>query len=170
MAEAVFRYLLPSVGACLIAVRFYEADLGVLGIRGFGKSVFFCCPLALLCLVNLLLSRGSLEALSLGRVLWIFCGALGEEILGRLMLLSGIAAGAREQGWGEGKIIALTAVLFGLMHSVNGTILGVGGTLFQCCYTAGIGGLLAWSCRKSGCLWGGILWHTLLNLTGLPPV
>ena len=104
--------------------------------------------MALLCLANLI-SGGGLEPVQPDWALWIFCCALGEELLGRMLLLSGIASGARGRGWGE--------------------VLGPAGAFFQCCYTAGIGGLLAWSCRKSGCLWGGVLWHALLNLSGLPP-
>ena len=167
-AEAVFRYLLPGAGACVIAARCYGASPGMLGCKGFGKSVLYGCSMALLCLANLI-SGGGLEPVQPDWALWIFCCALGEELLGRMLLLSGIASGARGRGWGEGRIVALSAALFGLMHAVNGAVLGPAGAFFQCCYTAGIGWLLAWSCRKSGCLWGGVLWHALLNLSGLPP-
>lgn len=166
--EAVCRYLLPGAAACLVAVHFYGAEWKTLGREGFGRSLLLGSPMALLCLANVLY-RGGVELPPPDRAIWIFCGALGEELLGRLLLLGGIAADAGERGWGEKRIIALAAILFGLMHAVNGAALGVAGTLLQCCYTAAIGGLLAWSCRKSGCLWGGILWHALLNLTGLPP-
>ena len=53
-AEAVFRYLLPGAGACVIAARCYGASPGMLGCKGFGKSVLYGCPMALLCLANLI--------------------------------------------------------------------------------------------------------------------
>lgn len=166
-AEAVFRYLLPGGAACAAAVRFYGASVSALSLRGFCRSFLYCCPIAGLCLVNLLLG-GWPEAVRPEQIFWIACCALGEEVMGRMLLFSGAALGAEARGWGKPAAIVLSAVVFGLMHAVNYVAQGTAGTLIQCCYTAGIGALFAWSYQKSGCLWGGIVWHALLNLTAMP--
>lgn len=164
--EVVFRYLLPAAAAFAVAVRCCGARADALGLKGFGWSVLYSSPIAGLCLVNLIVGNAP-EAIRPEQLLWVLCCALGEEILGRMLLFHSILAGARDREWGPRMSIVLAGVVFGLMHAVNYAAQGAVGTILQCCYTAGTGMLLAWSYQKSGCLWGGILWHALLNFTGL---
>lgn len=101
------------------------------------------------------------------RILWICCTALGEELMARMMLFNGIRLGQKQEGLLPGQPILLSAVVFGLMHAVNIGIFGSLGAIFQILYTAALGALFAWSYQKTGCLWGGILWHMALNLTSM---
>lgn len=164
LAESVFRYLLPGALACFAAVRFYQADFRrSFGIKGLGKSLLYGAPVGLLCGINLAVAgyRGCTP----GQFVWICGTALGEELMGRMMLFHGVLLGVGRDRLGSP--ILLSAVIFGLMHAVNMGVLGFRGAIFQILYTAVIGTLFAWSYQKTGCLWGSIVWHTLLNLTGM---
>lgn len=164
LMDAIIRYILPGALAVLLAIRFYGGEGKNLGMQGFFRSILHCAPIAVLCVVNVLVGEFS-GFPSAGNLVLILFGAAGEELLARFMLLLGICAGARDRDWGGTMTIVVAGVIFGLMHAINFLSQGMIGTIFQCCYTAVIGGLFAWSYRKTGCIWGGVLWHFLLNLT-----
>lgn len=164
LAESVFRYLLPGALACFAAVKFYKADVRrSFGIKGAGRSLLYCAPIGLLCGINLGVS--GFPVCRPEQFVWICCAALGEEVMGRMMLFHGVLLGAGRDGLK--KPILLSGVIFGLMHAVNLGVTGIRGAVFQILYTAAIGTLFAWSYHKTGCLWGCIVWHFMLNLTGL---
>ena len=166
LAEALIRYLIPGVLACVLAEKFYGGNWRrALGWRGLGRSICCCAPAGVLCAANLLTHSA---ALSPQKILWICAMALGEELTARFLLFLGLREAARQRGQSAGWAVLASGVLFGLMHAVNFGELGGIQTLLQCLYTAGIGALFAWAYWKSGNLWGPILWHALLNLTGLP--
>lgn len=166
LAESLVRYLLPGAAACLLAVRFYGAGMDALSLKGMGKALLLCSPVALLCGANLIFGEGWAMP-SAGKLLWILCGAFSEELLGRLFLFGGVRTGAAQQGWSSRMTIILAGAIFGAMHAINFASQGVIGTLLQCVYTAAVGALFAWSYHKTGNLWGAILWHMALNLTAL---
>lgn len=166
LAEALVRFLLPGAVAIILAVHFYGAGMNALSRKGLGKSLLLCSPVAVLCAVNLLLGKGA-QSVTAPRVIWIFCGALSEELLARMLLFEGIRTGAAARQWSGGITIVLAGFIFGAMHAINYASQGVAGALLQCLYTAAVGTIFAWSYQKTGCLWGGIFWHTALNLTAL---
>lgn len=166
LLEGLVRYVLPGAAAVLLTIRYYDGRWEKLGFLGLGKSLLCSAPVAVLCVINVLTAKGNGFPAADAAAL-VFLGAAGEELMARFLLLLGICAGARDRGWGSTMTVVVAGVIFGLMHAINFLSHGMIGTIAQCCYTAVIGGVFAWSYRKSGCIWGGIFWHFLLNLTAM---
>lgn len=164
--EALARYILPGVLACFLAGKCYGANWReALCVKRMAAGLICCAPVGVLCAANLLWGGGG-EGVTLERLMWICAAALGEELLGRFLLLRGLLWAAENHNRSAWTAIFLSGLLFGAAHLVNFTDSGIL-ALFQCVYTSAIGVLFSWSYWKTGNLWGGIVWHILLNLTGL---
>lgn len=157
------RYLLPAALAVCIAFVCYDVPAAALGVHGLMRSILLSAPVAILCVVNIIAGEYSFHA----DVITVALAGISEEFLYRLMLYPAMRMYFRDSGHGEEKALVLSSLLFGIAHLSNLT----GGAepaqvLFQCCYTTVLGVLFANGCRRSGCIWGSVFWHVLLNITG----
>lgn len=162
--QCVVWYLLPAVAAVCAALACYDVAPAALGARGLVKSVLLSAPVAVFCAVNIVVGEFGFHE---NVILAAFTG-VSEEFIYRLMLYPAMRMYFQDSGHAEGKAVVWSSLLFGLAHLSNLT----GGAeltqvLFQCCYTAVIGLLFVSGFRKSGCIWGSVIWHVLLNMTGI---
>ena len=159
----IIRYILPGILAWGIALTCFDAPRPSGRFYGCVKSVLWSSPVALFCIINILVGTFSPGE---SVILPVFA-AISEELLCRLMLYCALLLYFQNQERGELSAVIFSSVLFGAAHLSN---LGTSGTavvLFQCCYTVVIGMIFANGYRRSGSVCGSILWHVLLNLTGM---
>lgn len=159
----VVRYLLPAALAAVAAVACFYVPAAALGARGLQKSFLLSAPVVVFVMVNILAGAFSLKESAVSAA---FAGVC-EEFLCRLMLYPAIRLHFQGRKHGEEAAILLSSLLFGVAHLSNlGGDAGIFAVLFQCCYTTLIGIVFANGYRRSGCIWGSVVWHVLLNLSG----
>ncbi|MCD8327172.1 MAG: CPBP family intramembrane metalloprotease [Lachnospiraceae bacterium] len=159
----IIRYILPGLLAAAAAVAFFDAPRSFSGFRNCAKSVLWSSPVAILCVVNVVVGEFSPGSQVVTSVL----AGVSEEFLCRLMLFPALSLYFRDKEQGELRAVLFSSLLFGVAHLSNlGGGAGVTKVLFQCCYTTLGGIVIANGYRKSGSICGGIFWLVLLNLTG----
>ncbi len=162
--KCIVWYLLPAALAAGAAIFCYDVQAAAVSARGLVKSILYSAPAAVFCIVNILVGEFEVND---GVILMMLAGVT-EEFLYRLMLYPAMRMHFQKSGHGEWKAVLMSSLLFGLMHLSNlaGGV-GTAQVLFQCCYTTVIGLILVTGYQKSGCIWGSVIWHVLINMTGL---
>ncbi len=162
--KGIIWYLLPAALAAGAAIFCYDVQAAAVSARGLMKSILYSAPAAVFCIVNILVGEFVLND---GVILMMLAGVT-EEFLYRLMLYSAMRMHFQKSGHGEWEAVILSSLLFGLAHLSNlAGGAGLAQVLFQCCYTTVIGLLFVNGYRKSGCIWGSVFWHVILNMTGI---